>query len=79
MSHLLPCVFHDGARQRKKIAVCFMARRTAKAGHCRAFYATTHGKGWALPCVFLAVHGKGHNAPFGAGAVSCFSLPCASP
>jgi hypothetical protein len=27
----------------------------------------------------LPAHGKGRNASFGAGAVSCFSLPCASP
>jgi hypothetical protein len=32
-----------------------------------------------LPCVFLPAHGKGCNVPFGVGAVSCFSLPCASP
>jgi hypothetical protein len=60
---------------------------------CRAFYAMAHVKARQLPCVldrgawqgigitvrFLPAHGKGRNVPFGVGAVSCFSLPCASP
>jgi hypothetical protein len=29
-----------------------------------------------LPCVLLPAHGKGCSTPFGAGAVSCFCLPC---
>jgi hypothetical protein len=29
-----------------------------------------------LPCVLLPAHGKGCHTPFGAGAVSCFLLPC---
>jgi hypothetical protein len=75
----LPCVLYGGARQKAVIAVRFQWWRTAKAKDCRAFLHTAHGKGKRLPCVFLPAHGKGCNVPFGAGAVSCFSLSCASP
>jgi hypothetical protein len=74
-------------------AVRFLCRCTAKGSDCRAlsmvahgkgedcraFLPTVHDKGKRLLCVFLPAHGKGRNASFGAGAVSCFSLPCASP
>jgi hypothetical protein len=29
-----------------------------------------------LPCIFGQAHGKGCSTPFGAGAVSCFCVPC---
>jgi hypothetical protein len=34
----LSCIFQGGARQRQKIAVRFIPRRTAKAEDCRAFF-----------------------------------------
>jgi hypothetical protein len=58
----LPCVFRKAHDKQPMFAVRFSGRRTAN-NPC-------------LPCVLLPAHGKGCPTPFGAGAVSCFWLPC---
>jgi hypothetical protein len=58
----LPCVFGQAHGKQPMFAVRFSGRRTAN-NPC-------------LSCVLLPAHGKGCPTPFGAGAVSCFCLPC---
>jgi hypothetical protein len=73
-------------------AVRFIEAHDKGTIYCYAFIPKAHDKGNRLSCVFskgarqrqniavrfLPAHDKGRNVPLVVGAVSCFSLPCAS-